>query len=282
MNINRINEEYQINQRQKAVRILLGQKSAGYIYKRRKRDGRCQIVLAVYLEKSTYITDTLLLLINHRMSKVKKHGDVYEYEGYRFTADQIPEIDTSTLSEVKACNNTIDFGQDHYFKYVSPDGREHILFTNDKRVGTPYSEYMRGTEYDAAAQNYSRFWRYMMSKDPVYYGLIWSNDEVQELMGEAGIEHGFFTVKMGERESIQYYSASKTGGIIHSKERYDSKYKALTSTGYELMNYEPGSVFKLNGKEYVLSGNHTLDIPYGEDLWCLENPSNYVYGEKID
>lgn len=179
------------------------------------------------LKKSTYITDTLLLLINHRMSKVKKHGDVYEYEGYRFTADQIPEIDTSTLSEVKACNNTIDFGQDHYFKYVSPDGREHILFTNDKRVGTPYSEYIRGAEYDAAAQNYSRFWRYMMSKDPVYYGLTWSNDEVQELMGE------------------------------------------------------PGSVFKLNGKEYVLSGNHTLDIPYGEDLWCLENPSNYVYGEKL-
>ena len=27
------------------------------------------------------------------------------------------------------------------------------------------------------------------------------------------------------------------------------------------MNYEPGSVFKLNGKEYVLSENHTLDIP---------------------
>ena len=48
------------------------------------------------------------------------------------------------------------------------------------------------------------------------------------------------------------------------------------------MNYEPGSVFKLNGKEYVLSENHTLDIPYGEDLWCLEYPSNYRFCEKID
>lgn len=45
------------------------------------------------VKKSTYISDTLLLLINRDMSKVKKHGDVYEYEGYRFTADQIPEID---------------------------------------------------------------------------------------------------------------------------------------------------------------------------------------------
>ena len=48
------------------------------------------------------------------------------------------------------------------------------------------------------------------------------------------------------------------------------------------MNYEPGSVFKLNGKEYVLSEDHTLDIPYGEDLLCLESTSNYRYGEKID
>ena len=48
------------------------------------------------------------------------------------------------------------------------------------------------------------------------------------------------------------------------------------------MNYEPGSVFNLNGKEYVLSENHTLDIPYGEDLWCLEYPSNYRFWEKID
>lgn len=46
------------------------------------------------------------------------------------------------------------------------------------------------------------------------------------------------------------------------------------------MNYEPGSVFKLNGKEYVLSENHTLDIPYGEDLWCLEYPSDYRFWEK--
>ena len=39
---------------------------------------------------------------------------------------------------------------------------------------------------------------------------------------------------------------------IQSKERYDSKYEHITSTGYQLMNYDPGSVFKLNGKEYVL------------------------------
>ena len=36
--------------------------------------------------------------------------------------------------------------------------------------------------------------------------------------------------------------------------RKDGRWEAR----YQLMNYEPGSVFKLNGKEYVLSENHTL------------------------
>ena len=76
-------------------------------------------------KKNKYISDTLLLLINNDISKVRKHGEEYECAGVRFTADQIPKIDTSTLSEVKAYNNTIDFGQNTYFKYVSSDGNEH-------------------------------------------------------------------------------------------------------------------------------------------------------------
>lgn len=80
------------------------------------------------------------------------------------------------------------------------------------------------------------------------------------------IEYGFFTVKMGKREAIQYYTQSENTSAVQSKTRYDCKYEHIISTGYQLMNYEPGSVFKLNGKEYVLSENHTLDISYGEDL----------------
>ena len=96
---------------------------------------------------------------------------------------------------------------------------------------------MRGAEHDAVAQRYAHFWRYMMNDDPVYVGLTYSNDDIDELMKHAGIENGFFTVRMGNREATQYYTKSE---------------------------------------------NHTLDIPYGEDLWCLEYPSNYRFWEKID
>ena len=53
----------------------------------------------------------LLLVINNDSSKVRKHGETYEVAGVRFTADQIPKIDTNKLLEIKACNNIIDFGQ---------------------------------------------------------------------------------------------------------------------------------------------------------------------------
>ena len=285
--VNRIssNSAYQINQQQMVIRTLMGKKSGNSQRDMFIRSGNMINDAGLYspfsVRKSNYISDTLLRFINSDISGLKQHGNVYEYDGICFTKEQIPKVDTTKLSEVKAKNNVMDFGQNSYFKYVDAEGKEHALFTGNNFIDTVYSERMRGAEYDAVAQDYANFWDYMTIDDPVYYGLHWTQEQVRDYMGEAGIETGFFTVKVGEKEATQYYSASKTGGVIHSKERYDSKYQHLTSTGYELMSYEPGSVFKLNGKEYVLSENHTLDIPYGEDLWCLGEPENYRFGEKI-
>ncbi len=39
-----------------------------------------------------------------------------------------------------------------------------------------------------------------------------------------------------------------------------------------LKNYETGSVFKIDGKEYVLSADKKLDIPYGADIFDMEYP----------
>ena len=39
-----------------------------------------------------------------------------------------------------------------------------------------------------------------MNDDPVYVGLTYSNDDIDEFMKHAGIENGFFTVRMGNRE----------------------------------------------------------------------------------
>lgn len=233
------------------------------------------------IRKSSYISDALTLLMNCDVSKVRRHGSVIEVDGISFTSSQIPPIDVSSLSEIKANNNVMDFGYNNYFKYVSSDGKEHALFTNDKGIGAIFSERLRGAERDPVGLEYAKFWRYMSSNDPASMGLSFSDSEIRSYLSQAGIKNGFFTVKMGNREATQFYTESKTAFAVHSQKRYDSKYSHITSTGYELMNYEPGSVFKIGDNEYVLSENHTLDIPYGEDIYNLQDPDNYRFGEKI-
>jgi len=228
------------------------------------------------------ISDSILSIMNNDISKVKKHGDVYECEGIFFSANQIPEVNGSSLNEIKAENNVIDFGKNMYFKFVSEDGKEHCLYTDDKGVGAIVSEIMRGKSYDPILEKYASFWNYMMTKDPVYIQLSYSDEEIRGYMENAGIKNGFFTVKMGDREVIQFYSASKVTSPIQSKERYDLRYQNITSSGILLDEYEAGSIFKIGDKEYVLSESHTLDIPYGEDIYNIEYPSNYKFGKKID
>ena len=220
--------------------------------------------------------------MNNDISKVRKQGDIYECGGTFFTAEQIPKISGACLNEIKAEDNIIDFGKNKYFKYVSGDGQEHCLYTDNKGIGSTVSEIMRGEPYDPVLERYASFWNYMMTKDPVYVQLSYSDEEIRGYMENAGIKNGFFTVKMGDREATQFYSATKTTSPIQSKERYDARYKNLTSGGILLDEYEAGDIFKIGDKEYILSENHTLDIPYGEDIYNLEYPSNYKFGKKVE
>lgn len=233
-------------------------------------------------ETKKMISNSVLTAMNNNIANVHKHGDILECEGIFFTADQIPQIDKSTLGVIKAENNVMDFGSNKYFKYVSPDGKEHALYTDYKGIGSLVSDIMRGEPYDPTLERYARFWNYLMSKDPAYIGLSYSTEEIRDYLKEAGIQTGFITIKMGDREATQFYSASKTSGPIHSKVKYDLLYESYTEGGSLLRNFEPGSVFRIGEKEYVLREDHTLDIPYGEDIYCLEDPPNYRFGKKIE
>lgn len=233
------------------------------------------------LEKNKYISKNILTDINSSIYMIQ-YGDVIECNGNRFTVNQIPKIDGTNLKEVKAKDDLIDFGSNNYFKYISADGKEHLLYTSQKGgIGSITSEDLRGAPHDEILQRYAYFWRYMMSNDTESIYLNFTNEQVKTYLDEAGIKPGFFTVKMGDREATHFYTASKTSVVTHSKQRYDEHYASMTSSPHLFSSYVPGDVFKINGKEYVLSESHTLDIPYGEDIYNIEYPSNYYYGRRI-
>ena len=177
----------------------------------------------------------------------------------------------------------MNFVLNNYFKYISSDGKEHLLYTSQLGgVSSINTEDLRGEPYDETLNRYAEFWKYMISEDPVYIGLSFTGEQIKTYLAEAGVKPGFFTVKMGEKEATQFYSTGETSGIVYSKERYDVKYNALTSSDDFLSNYTPGDVFTINDKEYILSDSHTLNIPYGEDIYNIKYPSNYYYGRRLD
>ena len=208
-------------------------------------------------------------------------GNIGECKGIKFNVKDVEKIKTCGLSVIKAKNNVIDFGNKNYFKHVSSDGKEHALYARDGIIETPMSTGITGEDWSCETERYAGFWRYLMSNDTVYIGLTYSKSEIENYLSDAGIEKGFFTVKMGGKEITKYYSASKTTGCIKDQWRYDQHYNSITS-GILYQNYEPGSIFKVGGKEYVLNENHALDIPYGEDIFDMEYPSNYKFGRKIE
>ena len=235
--------------------------------------------------KSTYLKGTikgkdLLDLINNS-NCFSTSGNIGECKGIKFNLKDVERIKTSGLKEIKASNNVIDFGDKNYLKYVSSDGKEHVLYARDGIVETPMSSSITGEPWSQETERYAGFWRYLMARDTVYIGLSYSKNEVEKYLADAGIEKGFFTIKMGGKEITKYYSASKSTNCIQDQWRYDQHYNAITN-GILFQNYEPGSIFKVGGKEYALNENHALDVPYGEDIYDMEYPSNYRFGKKID
>lgn len=219
-----------------------------------------------------YISEELLLDMNSAC-KCVVYDDVYvEYNGYRFLKSQIPDVDTSKLETVTAKNNVMDFGKDKYFKYITTGGKEVNMISRAHSIGTLSSESVKYDSISKEAARYASFWDYMMSEDPVYMGLSFSKEEIKEYLSEADIEPGFVTIKIGDEVATQYYSQTKTLGMIQSKERYDIKYNALTTGTSGLTEFAPGSIVKVGGVEYTIDENHHINIPYGADIYDMEYP----------
>ena len=235
--------------------------------------------------KSKYISQDILADMNSGKYVISRHGNIVECNGKRFRLDQIPPIDGTDLKEVKAKNNVMDFGSNNYFKYISADGKEHLLYASELgTIGSITSDDIRvgGAPHDETLQRYAFFWRYLMAKDTVFIGLYFTDEEIKAYLDEAGIKKGFFTVKMGDREATSFRTEGKYCNEVQTKERYDERYASFTSSPSLFYDYAPGDVFKVGGKEYVLSESKTLDIPYGEDIYDIEYPKNYSYGKRIN
>ncbi|MHC1723089.1 MAG: hypothetical protein AB9836_07805 [Aminipila sp.] len=193
---------------------------------------------------------------------------IYTYKGVSFTEEQIPKVDSSRCEEIKAKNNVVTFKKNSYYKYTTKDGIAHCMASGENSLNTSYSDAISGNA-DNIGHMASWFWEILSSKESVYIGSHYSEEEQKQYLDDAGVKKGFFTVQVGDSKAEHYYSNADVA--IRPKWHYNERYKAMT-TGGLLIDNQPGDVFVVDGKEYTLSENRTLDVPYGADIFDIEYP----------
>ena len=203
-------------------------------------------------------------------------GDhLFEYKGIRFTRKNIPEIPESEFEEIKAVNNVIDFGKSNYFKYVSSNGKEYRLYSRKGGcISSLESDWLLNRDNDLALQRYASFWNWCM-EDVTFINLVeatgYTREEEHKYLEEMGLDYGFVTIKMGDRENTLFRTKSQYHGELINQYKYDIQYEYMRSSSFG-KEFGTGAVITIGGKEYIFDANCQLDIPYGADIYDVKYP----------
>lgn len=117
----------------------------------------------------------------------------------------------------------------------------------------------------------------MMSRSGTMIREFYSREDIAKALENVGITEGFFTVKVGDK-SCEYFYSNSEHLFMESKEKYDNNYTGITKYGTMTMqNYcDPGDTIIVEGQEFTLREDHTLDIPYRIDLYTIIYPEKAV------
>ncbi len=215
------------------------------------------------------ISPAMLDMINFEYDSCREFEDSFLIGGMEFAKSQIPSVSQDRALEIKAENNRLVLEEGKYYKFTDGDGKTHVLTCGKYHLTNPYSDNCRGI-VDETGYRIGKFWS-ILSQDATYMALYYSHEEERQLLNNAGITEGFFTIQLGSRKQEYYYS-NGNAGVSVAKWHYDDTYDMYMRGGGILSAYEVGSVFKIGGKEYVLSEEKKLDIPYGADIYDVEYP----------
>lgn len=188
--------------------------------------------------------------------------------GISLLKKEMPFVDCDRCLEIKAENNEIVFENGKYYKYKNRNGNDRVLACVNDQVEQPYSEQLADKQYRQSAEMGS-FWG-ILGCEGFYGRAYYSHDEQRKILNDAGITEGFFSVQVGSKKQELFYS-NGVAGVVLPKWRYDATYNMFMNQNV-LKDYETGSVFTIGGKEYVLSADKKLDIPYGADIYDIKYP----------
>ena len=113
-------------------------------------------------------------------------------------------ISTLRCNEIKAVNNKVVLDNKHYYGYQDKRGNKHVFACLNNRLEQPYSDLISGRQNNDSFQ-ICKFWN-LLSKDGTYLSLYYSQEQQRQMLNDAGITEGFFSVQIGDRKQDYFYS----------------------------------------------------------------------------
>ncbi|MDE6252139.1 MAG: hypothetical protein K2M78_05810 [Lachnospiraceae bacterium] len=220
-------------------------------------------------EENGKYSQTILDAINFGYWNLKQDITSFCIGNVNYLKKDIPAIDIGQCLEIKAVNNKVKFTNGKYYRFKDNSGVYRAVTCIYDRMGQPYSE-LAAKKANDASYRFSKFWN-LLARDGTYIGLYYSRAEERQMLNDAGITEGFFSVEVGSNKQDYFYSNGVVGAAV-PKTRYDGTYNMFMHDEGVLDEYDAGSVFIIGGKEYTLSADKKLDIPYGADIYDIKYP----------
>lgn len=228
-------------------------------------------VYEIYVRKtvvSEKFPQAIVDIINFDLGSVVEDETGFTIDGVKYMRKDMPSVSLDRCNEIRAENNEIVFERGKYYKFQDREGKYHVLDCRGNSVSQPYSEQTMKRQNEESFQM-GKFWG-CIGCEGVYGSKYYSDEEQRKILKEAGIQEGFFSVRVGDKRQELFLSNGAAGAVV-PKRRYDGTYNMFMNTNI-LDDYAVGSVFVIGGKEYILDEHKKLDIPYGADIYDIKFP----------
>ena len=265
-----------LSRKQRMIDVLLGKRNTvnkgqrDSFIKRDNLVAKIGLYTAPVTKTAGKVSDEILDKINFAYLDGTELPDGFIFEGVKYSKEDFPNISLDKCEKAVAENNALVFQPGKYYQFTDEAGKKHILTCTYGQLYQPRSDTKRGVRDDTSFE-IGEFWN-KLSKNGTFIGSYYSNETERRLLNNAGITEGFFSVQVGDHKQEYFYSNGNAGTAV-PKERYDNTYHFFmeyTETAFR--DYEPGDVFLVGGKEYVLSEDKKLDLPYGADIYDMKWP----------
>ena len=201
----------------------------------------------------------------------KEYGVIsFDYNGSRQVVPNyaVPKINTSSLSGIRAVNNSLVLNNKSYYSWATSSGSRYTWTVNNGYIGWAASESLLSENTNQKGTNYK--WEMRKAGNILTYlaqgTSLWgiSREEVLSTCEKVGITPGFFSIVAGAGKHT--YILQESGKVIN----VDAEIKNLNNINWIEIGYKEGATFSVYGNEYAIDSSGHINVSADDTFTSTE------------